>query len=293
MWLPGSLHKYEVCLLDTLKTFTLYTQRYIGWRSLVINIFYSALYLKKLLFQIFPPSSHLNGCSRSAIHLSLLKPSHSLSLRFHEIAPHSQKRLRIFRKLSWRSTMTRPWRDRSCKWKWKDEIGETGDDQRNITAMASIADIAAKVENDQGRCHETCSGPWHVHSSQGSAALKKLARWASNCFTRRLRRSDWECARRWPRWLHDHLRQRSHCWWVGWGWGASCHPDPHTGGLLEGVGGGAKNDMAANFAEALQQWNEHCLKCLKIAGGHINKKLKIKNRLSITVFIYWGLKCTK
>jgi hypothetical protein len=32
-------------------------------------------------------------------------------------------------------------------------------DQRNLTAKVFIADIAAKVENDQQECHETLSGP--------------------------------------------------------------------------------------------------------------------------------------
>jgi hypothetical protein len=56
-------------------------------------MFYSSLCFEKLLFQAFSPIFHVIGSSRSAIHLSLLTPSHSLLKRFNEIARHGQKKL--------------------------------------------------------------------------------------------------------------------------------------------------------------------------------------------------------
>jgi hypothetical protein len=58
--------------------------------------------------------------------------------------------------------MTRPLRERSYKQLSKGKIGErmaVAADQRNLSTTVSIADIAAKVENDRRECHETCSGP--------------------------------------------------------------------------------------------------------------------------------------
>ncbi len=42
---------------------------------------------------------------------------------------------------------------------------------------------------------------------------------------------------------------------------------------------------AANFAHALRQQYEHCEKCVKIAGDHIERETKNKNVLTVTVFL--------
>ncbi len=58
---------------------------------------------------------------------------------------------------------------------------------------------------------------------------KNSARWVTKMFTRRWRRSNWECARqswRWSPWLLDYFAQCSHCWWVGWQWRASWPASP-------------------------------------------------------------------
>jgi hypothetical protein len=60
---------------------------------------------------------------------------------------------------------------------------------------------------------------------------------------------------------------------------------PHPGGLQEGAGGGAKNGAMANFAEALRQQSECCMKCLKIVATILRK---LQNGLCITV-VYCGL----
>jgi hypothetical protein len=57
------------------------------------NILYSAIQSQKLLFQAFFLISHLIGCSRSAVHHSLLTPCKSPSWRFQEIVRHGQKKL--------------------------------------------------------------------------------------------------------------------------------------------------------------------------------------------------------
>ncbi len=76
-------------------------------------------------------------------------------------------------------------------------------DQRNFTATVSIADIAAEVENDCRKSVMKLAQAYDVSVKMVHATLDKDlplsgSRQAerSNCFTRRRRRSDPECARR-------------------------------------------------------------------------------------------------
>ncbi len=127
-------------------------------------------------------------------------------------------------KLSRRSTMTRPWWERSYKRLSKGEIWEqaaAAADQRNFTATMSIADITAEVENERRESIMKLTQAHNVLVKTVHATLHKdlplSGSWAadrSNCFTRRRRRSDSECARwsqRWPPQLFDHLGQRYQC----------------------------------------------------------------------------------
>jgi hypothetical protein len=49
----------------------------------------------------------------------------------------------------------------------------------------------------------------------------------------------------------------------------------------EGV---ARNNVAANVAEALWQWYERCEKRIAIGGGPIKKSLEVNFVIAITVF---------
>ncbi len=149
-----------------------------------LNIFYSPLPSHKLLFQPFLPISYLIGCSRSSIHHYLLTPSNFPSKRFPKSLVMAIKSLRRLRKLSRRSTMTRPWQE--CKYK-----------QFSKCKRGEIVSGGSKSEASQRKgfhrwyccrsgewpareCQETCSGPWcfdlnsSCHSSQGSAAFKQV-----------------------------------------------------------------------------------------------------------------------
>ncbi len=95
-------------------------------KSLIIS-FYSALCLQILLLQLFPPISHLIRRSRPAVYLSLLTPSILRHGHFVKSLAKAMKSLRGFRKLSRRSTMTRPLREwrynrlsqaKYKKWRW-------------------------------------------------------------------------------------------------------------------------------------------------------------------------------
>ncbi len=114
--------------------------------------------------------------------------------------------------------MTRPWWERSYKQLSKSEIWErvaAAADQRNFTATMSIADIAAEVENDRcesvmklTQAHDLLVETVHatLHKDLPLSGSRPAER--SNCFTKRQRRSDPECARRsqrWPPQLFDHL----------------------------------------------------------------------------------------
>ncbi len=117
-----------------------------------LNIFCSALCLRTLLLQLSVPISHLIRRSRSAVYLSLCAPSilrHGHSVKS---LAKAMKSLRGFRKLSRRSTMTRPWREWRNNGSSKGKVGETAAaamDQRIFTENASIANMAAKMENDR------------------------------------------------------------------------------------------------------------------------------------------------
>ncbi len=84
--------RYVVCLLRT-RTPKLSGATLTG-EIACENILHSALHFQKLLYQAFPPISHLIGCIRYAVHHSLLTPSKSLSWRFREIVCHGQKKLK-------------------------------------------------------------------------------------------------------------------------------------------------------------------------------------------------------
>ncbi len=90
-----------------------------------LNILYSAFHVQKLLFQVFLSISHLIGCSQSAVYRSHLTPSKSSSWDFGKSLITARKSLRGFRKLSRRSTMTRPWRECTNKQFLKGEGGKT------------------------------------------------------------------------------------------------------------------------------------------------------------------------
>jgi hypothetical protein len=86
------LVSYGVCLLRT-RTPKLSGATLTG-EIACENILYSALHFQKLLFQAILSISHLIGCSRFAVHHSLLTPSKSSSWRFQEIVCHGQKKLK-------------------------------------------------------------------------------------------------------------------------------------------------------------------------------------------------------
>ncbi len=69
---------YEVCLLNTRKTQTQNTQRYVCRTAFLIKYVCRALYFKKLLLQHFLPIFHMIGSRRSAVFF-LLTPSHYTS----------------------------------------------------------------------------------------------------------------------------------------------------------------------------------------------------------------------
>ncbi len=119
-----------------------------------LNILYSAFHFQKLLFQFFLPISHLIGCSWSTIYRSHLTPCKSSSWHFGKSFVTTRKSLIGFRKLSRRSTMTRPWWDDAHinnfqKAKEAKPSLLAAANQRSLNAKASIADITAEVENDQ------------------------------------------------------------------------------------------------------------------------------------------------
>jgi hypothetical protein len=66
-------------------------------------------------------------------------------------------------------------------------------------------------------------------------------------------------------------------------------PYPHLGGLLEEVGGGVRNSMAADFAKALWRQYECCKKYVAIGGMHGRKNLEVQVVLPSTVFLLSAL----
>ncbi len=163
-----TLHIYGVCLLRT-RTPELSGATLTGELACQ-NILYSAVHSQKFLFQTFFPISHLIGCSRSAVYRSHLTPSKSPSWRF--------------RKLSRRSTMTRPWWECTYKQFSKSEGGETigGGGESEVPERKGFHRRYHRRSGEWpvGECQETRSGPWHFdlngswHSPQWSAALKKV-----------------------------------------------------------------------------------------------------------------------
>ncbi len=80
-----------------------------------LQVFYSTLCLQTLWLQLFLPISQLIRRSPSAVYLSLLTPSILCHGHCVKSLAKARKSLRGSRKLSRRSTMTRPWRE--CRYK--------------------------------------------------------------------------------------------------------------------------------------------------------------------------------
>ncbi len=111
----------------------------------------------------------------------------------------------------------------------KAKEGVTGGvaDQRHLNPKVFIADIAAEVENDRLESARKLSQIHGMTITVIHATLHRI--WSSPrgrlcgcliCQKRRRRRSACEWPRQLWQWslpLLDHLRQRSHWWWVGKG----------------------------------------------------------------------------
>ncbi len=217
-----------------------------------LNVFYGTLYLRTLILKLFPPILHLIRRSWPAVYLSLLTPSNLCHEDFMKLLTTAQKNLRRFRKLSRRSTMTRPWQGWRNNGSSKGEVVETAvADQRNFAANASIAGMAAEMENDRRESQNTCSAhdvlARTVHGALSITwSSKKLAKVGGQTVFLRWRRSNSGCKRRvkrwrvkrWRPWFFDSFRQHSHSLRgagdeerAGW-------PHSHSGGLLEALGWG-------------------------------------------------------
>ncbi len=93
---------------------------------------------------------HQDRRSRFAANLSLLTPFILFPSDVLKSLSTARKRLRIFIKLSRRSTMTWPWQECRCKgiFQESDKGKLAVADHRHLYAKTLIADIAAQVEND-------------------------------------------------------------------------------------------------------------------------------------------------
>ncbi len=122
---------YEVCLLDTRKTWILSAT--LGGEVWWLKI-YRALYFKKLLFSPFSLSlTWLAVAGLLFIFLSL-SPFMLCCSDFMKLITTARKILRIFRKLSRRSTMTMPWRECS----YCSETSLTGESRFHISTPLGI-----------------------------------------------------------------------------------------------------------------------------------------------------------
>ncbi len=195
-------NRYEVCLHDSQKTYIFSVM--LGEEIFWLNIFKSAFCFQELLFQPSSPISHLIGGSRSAVlFLSLPSPIFCHG-DFMKSLITPRKSLIRFRKLSRRSTMTRPWRELSYMQLWKGEVGELAAADVSLRKIF-ITNIAAEVEN-----------VWRENVMQP----KKSARWKIKLLYEETKK-EWsrtcQAAQRQLPWLFDYLRQRSHCWCVAKG----------------------------------------------------------------------------
>jgi hypothetical protein len=184
------------------------------------------------MLQLVPPISHLIHPRRPSVYLSLLTPSILCLDDFIKSHTTAQKILRGFRKLYRRSSMTRPgweWRNNGLS---KGEVGETAvADQRNLTANASIADMAAEMESDRresvrklAQAHDVSARTVHAALRITWSSQRSRPRWATKRFSLRWRRSDSGRARRPKRWrprFFDSFRQHYHSLRGGRGWRVS------------------------------------------------------------------------
>ncbi len=185
--------------------------------------FYSALCLQILLLQRFPPISHLIRHSCLTVYLSLLTPFILRHGHFVKSLAKAMKSLRGFRKLSRRSTMTRPWRElrynRLSKVKYKKRrrqqpIREIWSQRLTSSIWRPNWRTTGKRMSGNSLRPLTCQPErftplsWERRSSQRS----RPGEW-KNGFPWRWRRSNSGRVRR-PKWwlprFFDSLRQRSH-----------------------------------------------------------------------------------
>jgi hypothetical protein len=201
------------------------------------------------MLQNFPPISHLIHQSRPNVYLSFLTPSLLGQDDFVKSLATAQKILRGFKKLSRKSTMTRPWQE--CKYKHlsKSEVGETAaGDQKNFTARAISPPKWRMPARD---CHETRSDPWCVGQNSSRCShenlqlLTKSAWWGDPYdFTylemKKEQFMTCEVAEAKAATVLSRFRQRSYCLRVGWGEERAGRPHSCSGGLIEGLGWGYK-----------------------------------------------------
>ncbi len=219
------------------------------------------------MFQPFPPIFHLISGSRSTIQLSPLTPAHSPSKRFHEIALHSQKKLKKIQEIVKKAYHDKALVRTQLYAIIKGEVGEwaaVAAAQRILTAKVSIGDIAAEVENNRRESvmkfaedHDVLAKTVHATLHNDLPLSRSRPCEQSNCFTR-----DEEGAIQ--NVIGDHSNDRhgfltilDNVLTVGGsarGEERSCRPQPQSGGHPEGAGEGMKNGAAANFAEALWRW---------------------------------------
>ncbi len=179
---------YEVCLLNTRKS---------SWAESFFNkIFFIALsVLESFCFSPFRRSFTWSAVANPPfIFLSLPPPILRYS-DFMKSLVTARKSFIWYRKLSRRSTMTKPRWERSYKRLSKGEIGEqvsAAADQRNRTATVFIAGIAAEVENDHwesvmklAQGHDVSAKTVHAILHNDLQLSRSRPGGWSNCFTRR------------------------------------------------------------------------------------------------------------
>ncbi len=145
--------------------------------------------------------------------------------------------------------MSRPWWEHSYKRLLKGKVGEpalAAADQRNLAAKASIADIAAEVENDQQesvikltKAHDRLKLFTPLFTRICSSKRSRPGEWPN--FIMRRWRSDWECTRNLGGYdRHGFLTILENVLTVGESAGGekwACQPHPQPGGLLQGARG--------------------------------------------------------
>ncbi len=132
-------------------------------------------------------ASDQDQCNRFTIYLSLLTPSFLHHSDLVKLLSSTLKSLRIFRTLPRRSTVTRPYQERSCEPLSKVKGGKLGEaDQRHLCAKTFNTIITAEMVNNR---QEACSDSWDDDQT-GSPILNK----------------DLKLSKKSPRWL-SHLKK--------------------------------------------------------------------------------------